>query len=189
MKVPREDDVILVDQEGRDLLTRGGRVRTMGKTQAHRLGRRHRAVSVFVFNSKAQLLLQKRARGKYHSGGLWTNTCCTHPRPGETPAKTARRRLREEMGLRCSLREVLQFTYRGRVGKGLIEDEYDHVFTGVCDQDPRPDAAEVEAWRWVEVAGLGRNLRQNPKRYTCWLRRCFRDVMEATGLARAQRRA
>jgi isopentenyl-diphosphate Delta-isomerase len=172
-----EEKVVLVDEHGRELLTPEGQVRTLGKLAAHQQGVRHLAVSVFVFNLKNQLLLQQRAFGKYHSAGLWTNTCCTHPRLGESPAACAARRLRQEMGLRCPVTELLQFAYRGEVGNGLIEDEYDHVFTGVCEQDPQPDASEVGGWKWVDVAELERDLGEHPERYTYWLRCCYQKVL------------
>jgi isopentenyl-diphosphate delta-isomerase len=176
-----EEHVVLVDEHGRELLSPEGQVRTLGKLAAHQQGVRHLAVSVFVFNSKNQLLLQQRALGKYHSAGLWTNTCCTHPRPGETPSACAARRLAEEMGLRCPLTELLQFAYRAEVGNGLIEDEYDHVFTGLCDDDPRPHVAEAGGWKWMDVRELERDLTAHPERYTYWLRCCYQKVTARSG--------
>ncbi len=116
---------------------------TLEKLQAHQRGLLHRAVSVFVFDSRGRLLVQRRAAGKYHGGGLWTNTCCSHPAPGETPAAAAERRLFEEMGMRCELRWAFAFLYRADVGGGLVENEYDHVFVGRSDDEPRPDSSEV----------------------------------------------
>lgn len=128
--------VVLVD-------SRDESIGTAEKLQAHQRGLLHRAVSVFVFDSRDRLLVQRRAAGKYHGGGLWTNTCCSHPAPGETPAVAAERRLFEEMGIRCELRPAFAFLYRADVGDGLIEHEYDHVFVGVSDAEPRPDPNEV----------------------------------------------
>lgn len=164
-----EERVILVDAH--DVETG-----TAGKLHAHRAGLLHRAVSVFVFGSNGSILLQRRARGKYHSGGLWTNTCCGHPRPGEAVADAARRRLREEMGVECELREVLCFTYRADLGGGLTEHELDHVLVGTWDGTPLPDPSEVEAWRWAGHAELERRLRVAPERFTAWFPLAWRAV-------------
>ena len=143
---------------------------TEDKLAAHRAGRLHRAFSVFVFNGRGEMLLQRRASSKYHSGGLWSNTCCSHPRPGEATPDAAHRRLFEEMGIRCELRPAFAFIYRADVGGGLIEHEYDHLFIGRWDGDPEPDLAEVEAWRWATPAAVRRELRRHPRRFTFWFR-------------------
>jgi isopentenyl-diphosphate delta-isomerase len=173
-----EERVVLVDSEGRDLRDAAGEVVTLGKTEAHARGSRHRAVSVFVFDGD-ELLLQRRADGKYHSGGLWTNTCCTHPRPGETPLAAATRRLEEEMGVRCALVELLQFTYHARVGRDVFEHEFDHVFVGEWRGTPAPAASEVAEWRWITAAELTRELAREPTRFTFWLRHCLARVLAA----------
>jgi isopentenyl-diphosphate delta-isomerase len=157
-----DGDVILVDDCDREVGVRE-------KLGAHREGLLHRAFSIFVFDSEKRLLLQKRAAAKYHSGGLWSNTCCGHPRPGETTVAAARRRLREEMNFDCELREAFAFVYRAEVG-ALVEHEYDHVFVGVYDGEPAPDESEVEEWRHVSMAELRRDLRAEPSRYSRWLR-------------------
>lgn len=157
------EEVILVDEEDRVL-------GAAEKMQAHRSGGLHRAFSVFVFDSAGNVLLQKRARGKYHSGGLWSNTCCSHPRPGETTVEAARRRLAEEMGFTCELREVFSFVYRAEVGDDLVEHEYDHVFFGTFDGRPSPDAREVEEWRWCAMGELREEIARDPESYTRWLR-------------------
>lgn len=173
-----EERVVLVDADGRDLLEADGSQRTLGKTEAHARGSRHRAVSVFVFDGE-RLLLQRRADGKYHSGKLWTNTCCTHPRPGETPLAAATRRLEEEMGVRCELVESFQFVYHARVGRDVFEHEFDHVFVGVWRGEPTPLAREVAEWRWIDVAELRRELEVEPQRFTFWLRQCLARVLAA----------
>lgn len=139
------------------------------KLQAHSNGGRlHRAVSVLIFNSRGEMLLQRRADGKYHSAGLWSNTCCTHPAPGEPPEAAARRRLREEMGFDAPLKESFQFIYRADVGGGLTEWEYDHVFTGIYEGRVNPDPAEVSDYRWVGLEELREDARRNPEKYTKW---------------------
>lgn len=165
-----EDKVVLVDTQDRE-------IGAADKLQAHREGALHRAFSIFVFNARGQLLLQKRARAKYHSGGLWTNTCCGHPRPAEPLDQAARRRLREEMGFDCRLDPVFSFTYNARVGDGLIEHEYDHVFIGQFDGNPAPNPAEVEDWTWADVDPLRADIRAHPDRYTHWFKICVDAVL------------
>jgi isopentenyl-diphosphate delta-isomerase len=165
-----EDEVILVDESDREL-------GTAPKLAAHREGALHRAFSVFLFNSRGETLLQRRADDKYHSGGLWTNTCCSHPRPGEETAAAASRRLREEMGLSTPLLPLFHFTYRAALGGGLWEHEYDHVFIGRADQDPRPDPAEVAAWRWASAEEVAREMQSDPDRFTIWFRQPFQEIV------------
>jgi isopentenyl-diphosphate delta-isomerase len=156
------EQVILVDESDREVGVRE-------KLEAHREGALHRAFSIFVFDSERRLLLQKRAATKYHSGGLWSNTCCGHPRPGEDTSAAARRRLSEEMHIDCELREAFAFTYRAEVG-ALVEHEYDHVFVGAHDGAPAPDDAEVEDWKWIDVSELRREMLAEPGQYSSWLR-------------------
>lgn len=158
-----EPQVILVDESDRE-------IGAEGKLEAHRQGKLHRAFSIFVFNSDGMLLLQKRAKDKYHSGGLWTNTCCSHPRPGEAIEKEARRKLQHEMGFECNLTEVDSFLYRVEFDNGLTEHEFDHVFVGRHDGDPIPNPDEVSDWEWVEVGRLREDLQKNPDQYSYWLR-------------------
>lgn len=155
------EDVILVDADDRE-------VGTAPKLDAHHTGALHRAFSVFVFDSRGDLLLQRRARTKYHSGGLWTNTCCGHPRPGEDTGRAARRRLREEMGFTCPLTAVGSFTYRAEVRGGLLEHELDHVYVGVHDGVPLPSPAEVDAWRRRPVSVIQAALERDAGRFTVW---------------------
>ncbi len=166
------DQVVLVDQEGRP-------VGTADKMAAHRQALLHRAFSVFVFDSQGRMLIQRRNRSKYHSGGLWSNTCCSHPRPGEGVAEAAHRRLQEEMGFDCDLREVLQFTYRAEFDNGLTEHEYDHVLLGTFDGSPAPDPAEVEDWEWVAPAELLARMEEHPGQYTPWFRLIAERVIDA----------
>jgi isopentenyl-diphosphate delta-isomerase len=172
--------VIVVDERDREL-------GAAEKLEAHRAGALHRAFSVFVFDRDGRLLLQKRAAGKYHSAGLWSNTACGHPRPGEATPAAARRRLREEMGFDCELRGAFEFVYRAEVSGGLVEHEYDHVFFGRFDGEPAPEASEVEDWRWVSWDELRRDLRSRPDAYSYWLRVALeRDEWRRLPLAAAR---
>ena len=174
----QRDFVVLVDEYGHDMFNQDGRLSTAEKIEAHRRGLLHRAVSVFVFNDRNELLLQKRAVDKYHSPDKWTNTCCTHPSPGETPLKTAQRRLSEEMGLVATLTEAFTFSYKADVGNGLTENEFDHIFFGVSNQNPNPNHAEVSDWNWATIEGIEQELIRNPKEYSTWLRQCFNEVVK-----------
>jgi isopentenyl-diphosphate delta-isomerase len=156
-----EERVVLVDAEDRA-------IGTAEKLRAHQTGELHRAVSVFVLDEKGRVLLQRRAAGKYHSAGKWSNTCCGHPRPGEDPRAAAERRLREEMGVTCGLRSVGYFVYRAEVG-GLVEHELDHVFIGEFDGEPNANPAEVDDWAWMGLRELRADCAARPERYTVWL--------------------
>ncbi|MHB0949936.1 MAG: isopentenyl-diphosphate Delta-isomerase [Gemmatimonadaceae bacterium] len=163
MPRPRDSeiDVVLVDAAGRP-------TGTAPKLAAHEQALLHAAVSVFVFNARGELLLQRRAGGKYHSGGLWTNTACSHPRAGEDARAAAERALREEMGIRCTLEPAGVFTYRAAVGGGLVEHERDEVFVGRCDAVTAPDPAEVAEVRWIAPNAVDAELRAHPERFTAW---------------------
>ncbi len=161
-----QEYVILVDDRDRE-------VGTAEKLQAHREGRLHRAFSVFVVSDRGDLLLQQRAPHKYHSGGLWTNTCCSHPRPGETTHAAAHRRLWEEMGIRCPLQEIFHFIYRIQFDNGLWEHEFDRVFVGRFNGDPQPNPDEATAWQWVALDALQADIAIHPERYTYWLQTCL----------------
>lgn len=163
--------IITVDQHGR---LRG----TVDKMQAHIKGSLHRAFSIFIFNTDGQLLLQQRADGKYHSGGKWTNTCCSHPQMGEQTNNAAHRRLQEEMGFNCALEETFSFRYCENLENGLIENEFDHVFFGFSDQLPIPNPLEVKDFKYVDIEELSNDLMENPGDYTVWLKICFEQVME-----------
>jgi isopentenyl-diphosphate delta-isomerase len=158
-----EAEVVLVDPADTP-------IGTLGKQRAHEEGRLHRAISVLVFNAAGETLLQRRAEGKYHSAGQWTNACCSHPHPGEDPAAAARRRLREEMGIDAAVEPLFRFTYRAEVGPGLVEHEYDHVFAAPWEGAPIPDPAEVEGWRWASAAALPAEAARDPEAFTPWFR-------------------
>jgi isopentenyl-diphosphate delta-isomerase len=165
--------VILVD--GDDRIQGDG-----GKLDVHRLGLLHRAFSIFIFNRKGDLLLQRRADAKYHFAGRWSNSCCGHPRPGETTACAALRRLGEELGFQTPLIEQMQLVYRAEdPGSGLIEHEYLHVFRGHYVADPHPDPAEVGAWRWIPVGAVRRGLVKSPHLFTPWFRLIVERVLDA----------
>ena len=138
------------------------------KITAHLHGVLHRAFSVFIFNSVGQLLLQKRASTKYHSKGLWSNTCCGHPRPGESIEEASRRRLREEMGFDCEVQKVFEFIYHASLEDGLKEYEYDHVFVGRFDGTPTPNSDEVGDWKWIDLTTLRLDMKARPDKYTYW---------------------
>jgi len=160
------EDIILVNE-------RDEQVGTMEKIQAHRRALLHRAFSVFVFNSKGEMLLQQRAAGKYHSGGLWTNACCSHPRPGEATAEAAGRRLREEMGFDAALQKLFDFVYKAEFDNGLTEHEFDHVFAGVYDGEIIPDKAEVQDYCFKGIHDIKDSLLLRPGQYTVWFRIAF----------------
>ncbi|HEU4561497.1 MAG TPA: isopentenyl-diphosphate Delta-isomerase [Longimicrobium sp.] len=175
--VDAQETVVLVDERDRE-------VGLAPKLEAHERGLLHRAFSVFVLNTRGEVLLQRRADGKYHSGGLWTNTACGHPRPGEPVAAAAGRRLREEMGFDCPLTPAGSFVYRAEVGE-LVEHELDHVFHGRFDAPPRPDPAEVGAWRWLSPAAALAEARAHPERYTPWFTLALAHLVEHGSLNRA----
>jgi len=161
-----EEKVILVDKND-------NQVGLMPKLEAHEKGVLHRAFSIFIFNSKYELLLQKRASSKYHSGGLWTNTCCSHPREGEDILDAANRRLDEEMGIKTSLRKVYDFIYKAELDNQLTEHEFDHVFYGVFDKDPILNKDEAEDFKWVDMETLNNDIIKNEDNYTVWFKIAF----------------
>lgn len=153
------------------LVNEGDEVTGYGeKMDVHRKGLLHRAFSVFIVNTAGELLLQKRAAGKYHSAGLWTNACCSHPRQGEDTLAAAHRRLREELGFDCGLDFAYKFIYKAELENGLTEHELDHVFTGHYDGPVRPETAEVSAIKWVTPEDIRTSLARTPEAYTVWFR-------------------
>lgn len=167
-----EDLLILVDENDKE-------IGTLGKTPVHEQGLLHRAFSVFIFNSNNELLLQQRADGKYHSPGLWTNTCCSHPRQGESLEDAIYRRLEEEMGMTCDLTFQFSFIYKHEFANGLTEHELDHVYFGHTDQQPKPNPEEVKDWKYIHLDDLQQELEMLPERYSPWLRICFEKVRKA----------
>jgi len=148
----------------------------MEKMEAHQKGELHRAFSIFIFNSSNELLLQKRATSKYHSGGLWTNTCCSHPAPGSAISNEAEKRLLEEMGFTTSLQKIFSFIYKAELDNGLTEYEFDHVFAGTFDGIPNVNPEEVEDWKFVNLEELKQDLVAHPERYTRWFEICFPKI-------------
>lgn len=162
--------LILVDEKDEQL----------GKSEkelVHQLGLLHRAFSIFIFNSKGELLLQQRADHKYHSGGLWTNTCCSHPRFGEELKDAVNRRLKEEMGMKSKTEFAFSFVYKANFENGLTEHEFDHVFFGTTDDLPKPEKSEVKNWKYMDIKLLKKDLKKNPHHYTAWLKICFTKVL------------
>ena len=160
------EKVILVDEND-------NQVGVMPKLEAHQKGLLHRAFSVFIFNSKYELLLQKRASSKYHSGGLWTNTCCSHPREGEEILDAAKRRLIEEMGIDTSLRKVHDFIYKAELDNDLTEHEFDHVFYGIYNEDPIINEDEADDFKWIDMDSLNEDIKTNGDNYTIWFKIAF----------------
>ncbi|MEM7370366.1 MAG: isopentenyl-diphosphate Delta-isomerase [Bacteroidota bacterium] len=175
----KEELVILVDNQDQE-------VGVMEKMQAHREGLLHRAFSVFIFDQQDNMLLHQRAFEKYHSGGLWTNACCSHPRPGESVQEAADRRLMEEMGFHCSLNPSFSFIYQTEFDNGLTEHELDHVFVGEFDGEPRPEPSEVAAWKFVSLEYIQAQLKQQPQDYTVWFRIAFEKLMQHSNKLKQQ---
>ena len=177
---PSRERVILVDAADVE-------IGSAEKLSAHQDGLLHRAFSVFIVNPRGEVLLQQRAETKYHSGGLWSNACCGHPRPGEAVENAARRRLEEELGFTCALAPAGSFLYRADVGGGLVEHEVDHLFIGRWAGDPAPDPGEVAAWRWAPADRLRLELVAAPHRFTRWFRFALEELDRLGALAPARR--
>jgi len=156
-----EEKVVLVDKND-------NQIGLMSKMEAHQKGTLHRAFSIFLFNSENQILLQKRSSNKYHSGGLWTNTCCSHPRNGESVINAGNRRLFEEMGIKTELKEAFNFTYKAELENGLIEHEYDHVLIGEFNGNPILNKDEAEDWKWISMEDVRKDIVENETDYTVW---------------------
>lgn len=147
------------------------------KLEAHKKGLLHRAFSVFIFNSKGQLLIQQRADGKYHSAGLWTNTCCSHPNYGETTLDAIQRRMKEEMDMVAEVEFKFKFTYKALLENNLSEHEIDHVYFGFSDELPTINPKEVKNWKYISMEELEEELTTHPENYTAWLKICFPEVL------------
>lgn len=166
-----DNDVILVNDEDKE-------IGTMDKMEAHIRGHLHRAISVFIVNSKGEWLLQQRTTEKYHSKGLWSNACCSHPAPGEKTADAAARRLTYEMGIEAQLIDLFSFKYRAELENGLTEHEIDHVFWGICDDTPAPNPHEVMDCRYVDYETLRDEINESPEKYSEWFYLIFERVQE-----------
>ena len=163
-----EEQVILVDKQDNQL-------GLMPKMEAHERALLHRAFSVFVFNDKGELMLQQRAADKYHSPLLWTNTCCSHQRDGETNLDAGKRRLQEEMGFTCDLEEVFWFVYKAPFDNGLTEHELDHVMIGKFNDKPNINKEEVESYKWMSLEAVKADIQVQPEIYTEWFKIIFKE--------------
>jgi isopentenyl-diphosphate delta-isomerase len=162
----KEEQVILVDENDKQ-------IGVMPKMEAHQKAVLHRAFSVFIFNDKNELMLQQRALQKYHSPGLWTNTCCSHQREGETNIEAGKRRLQEEMGFVTELLETTSFIYKAPFDNGLTEHEYDHVMVGYYNEVPNINKDEVTDWKWMSLDEVKKDLVMHPEHYTVWFKIIF----------------
>ena len=161
-----EELVILVNEKDEQ-------IGLMPKMEAHEKALLHRAFSVFVFNSKNELMLQQRALGKYHSPGLWTNTCCSHQRDGESNIEAGVRRLQEEMGFSTSLEDTISFIYKAPFDNGLTEHEFDHILVGHYDDEPNINPEEVASWKWMSLEDVKKDMEMSPEHYTAWFKIIF----------------
>ena len=163
--------VVLVDEQDHEL-------GTMDKMEVHYKGILHRAFSIFIFNKRGEMLLQQRAAKKYHSGGLWTNACCSHPLQDDTIEKAALKRLQEEMGFTTPIKKAFTFTYRADVGDGLTEHEYDHVFTGIYNGAIVPAEAEVQDFCYMSLPAITSAIESHPHKYTQWFKIAFPKIQD-----------
>lgn len=163
-----EEKVILVNEEDQQ-------IGLMGKMEAHEKGLLHRAFSVFILNDKNELMLQQRAKHKYHSPLLWTNTCCSHQRENETNIAAGQRRLQEEMGFEVPLSEMFHFIYKAPFDNGLTEHELDYVLIGYFNDSPNINPEEVEDWKWMSILDIKNDMELNPANYTAWFKIIFEE--------------
>jgi len=170
-----EEQVILVNEKDEQ-------IGLMPKMEAHEKGVLHRAFSVFVFNDQNELMLQQRALSKYHSPGLWTNTCCSHQRDGETSLEAGIRRLDEEMGFTTTLRETTSFIYKAPFDNGLTEHELDHILVGNFDGMPHINEAEVASWKWMPLEAVKEDIAVHPEAYTAWFKIIFEKFYQTLSL-------
>lgn len=166
--------VILVDENDNE-------IGIEEKMKAHEDARLHRAFSIFIFNSNGEMLLQQRACDKYHSGCLWTNACCSHPRPGETVEQAAHRRLMEELGFDTDMRKAFHFIYKAEFDHGLTEHEFDHVFIGQYDGSINSNPDEVEDFKWIDLETLHKEMKENPDDYTVWFKIALDKFLNMSG--------
>ena len=165
-------EVILVDEQNEQL-------GTMEKMEAHQKGLLHRAFSIFIFNNNGQMLLHRRALAKYHSPGLWTNACCSHPFPGETTLNAATRRLKEEMGFQCPIDETGSFIYHATFENGLTEHEFDHLFIGTFNGDIFPNEEEVCGYKWLSIHEIDELLESSASEFTVWFKIAYPKIKES----------
>jgi isopentenyl-diphosphate delta-isomerase len=162
-----EDIIVLVNENDEN-------IGSIGKLEAHQKGLLHRAFSIIVWNNQNQILIHQRAFGKYHSEGLWTNTCCSHPKMGETVIEAAHRRLKEEMGFDCQLEQKFHFIYKVELENQLIENELDHVLIGEFNENPSPNPDEVNDYRWISLPELKKEIDEKPTTFTFW----FKEIIQ-----------
>lgn len=167
-----EEQVILVNKNDMPI----GKI---GKLEAHQKGLLHRAISIFIFNSEGEMLIQKRASHKYHTPSLWSNTACSHPRSNEMVKHAAERRLKEEMGISCDLYFSFSFLYKANFENGLIENELDHVYIGFSDEKPKPNPSEVGGYRYIKSSNLMKEIKEKPNTFTPWFKICVEKVLES----------
>ena len=171
----REEQVILVNKNDEQ-------IGLMPKMEAHEKAVLHRAFSVFIFNHKNELMLQQRALSKYHSPGLWTNTCCSHQRDGESNIEAGKRRLQEEMGFVTDLKETTSFIYKAPFDNGLTEHELDHIMVGHYNEEPSINPDEVESWKWMDIEDVKVDMALHPEKYTAWFKIIFDKFYEHINL-------
>lgn len=157
------EHVILVDEQN-------NQIGIGEKVETHRQAKLHRAFSIFLLNSKGEMLVQQRAKTKYHCPGLWANTCCGHPRPGEAVEQAAHRRLQEEFGFDAPFAEKLSYIYKVAFDNGLNEHEFLHVFVGTADAKPAPNPEEIDGWKWISITDLKNDIVQRPEQYAYWFK-------------------
>ncbi len=162
----QEENVILVNEKDEQ-------IGLMPKMEAHQKGVLHRAFSVFIFNQKNELMLQQRAHSKYHSPGLWTNTCCSHQREGESNIEAGKRRLQEEMGFSTGLKDTISFIYKAPFDNGLTEHEFDHILVGKYEENPMLNPEEASAFKWMSLEKVQEDMEDNPQLYTAWFKIIF----------------
>ncbi|HFS68116.1 MAG TPA: isopentenyl-diphosphate Delta-isomerase [Flavobacteriia bacterium] len=167
----KEELVILVDEND-------NQIGLMPKMEAHQKAVLHRAFSVFVFNDKKELLMQQRAAHKYHSPNLWTNTCCSHQREGESNIEAGKRRLFEEMGMHCDLTQKFHFIYKAPFDNGLTEHELDHVLIGYSNENPQINCKEVSNYKWMTINSIKNDIFENPNNYTAWFKIIFKEYLK-----------
>ncbi|MEZ4793205.1 MAG: isopentenyl-diphosphate Delta-isomerase [Gelidibacter sp.] len=173
----KEEHVILVNEKDEH-------IGTMPKLEAHKKAVLHRAFSVFVFNDNNELMLQQRASHKYHSPNLWTNTCCSHQRVGESNVEAGKRRLQEEMGFVTDLKDTISFIYKAPFDNGLTEHEYDHILVGNYNEEPNINPEEVSDWKWMSLEDVQKDMQEQPEIYTEWFKIIFDKFYQHIDIAK-----